>query len=665
MTVLKALRQAIPILDVAIDRLVRLTGKVIVTWESPRVQAAWDEWQSMVSVPPLLRGFNTSLNGLQSRALMFGTGVREIEFDALGRQVKAFRFIAPDTVRFRQDPEDAFGVVVAQTQSGQITPVVLERQFIDIAAHDPRDDSPYGRSIFADCPFVGELLLEMVHATKQNWIRVGTPAFGVLVGIPQNIDAAVDLGTLMQSLLDQIKSDWTTAMTARQTAGKITDFFAAGDVKIVTIGADGQMLDFQIPWRAILEQVIGATHLPPWMLGMHWSTTERLSTEQAQSLEGVILDYQADVTPNVLWAADWWARANGFADDEREVGWPAASLRDRVEEARAGLMEAQAEQTRQKVGRQLWADGVVDQQGYAGQVLGEENTPVAMPLAQPAPPVDSNPSIGGFSSQLALAAKNATPLRCSCGHEEKTAADAPTSIGQNEEHRNPSVREAIQLYHGDMRQAAHALRLKLWQILKLPELGGATASVESPVVTKDAVPEEVIFEQTQEAAFDRAVEVFLTRMAGRDRSRMGFVAVEPGNGIVQQWNRYAYAVGVNGAAEQIGSPAAETSLAADSAAVQAMLANSFGRLSENGRLRLEDNLGELKGMVEEAVQLGTNPLDLAREMSGRFDAYEGWEFERLARTEVAFADVQGEMDEYRAQGVDASGVEDDPPPWHP
>jgi hypothetical protein len=216
-----------------------------------------------------------------------------------------------------------------------------------------------------------------------------------------------------------------------------------------------------------------------------------------------------------------------------------------------------------------------------------------------------------------------------------------------------------------MRQAAHALRLKLWQILKLPELGGATASVESPVVTKDAVPEEVIFEQTQEAAFDRAVEVFLTRMAGRDRSRMGFVAVEPGNGIVQQWNRYAYAVGVNGAAEQIGSPAAETSLAADSAAVQAMLANSFGRLSENGRLRLEDNLGELKGMVEEAVQLGTNPLDLAREMSGRFDAYEGWEFERLARTEVAFADVQGEMDEYRAQGVDASGVEDDPPPWHP
>jgi hypothetical protein len=157
--VLKVLRQAIPILDIAVDRLVRLTGNAVLTWESARVQTAWDEWQASVSVPPLLRGFNTSLNGVQSRGLMFGTGVREIAFDEAGRQVKAFRFIATDTVRLRQDPEDPFEVIVAQTQAGQMLPVVLERQFIDIFAHDPRDDSPYCRSIFADCPFVGELLL--------------------------------------------------------------------------------------------------------------------------------------------------------------------------------------------------------------------------------------------------------------------------------------------------------------------------------------------------------------------------------------------------------------------------------------------------------------------------------------------------------------------------
>jgi len=84
------------------------------------------------------------------------------------------------------------------------------------------------------------------------------------------------------------------------------------------------MLDFEIPYRSVAEQIISVTHLPPWMLGMHWATTERLSEMQADGLERIISDMQEEDEKSALWAADWWALVHGYSNVDRHAEWPNA-----------------------------------------------------------------------------------------------------------------------------------------------------------------------------------------------------------------------------------------------------------------------------------------------------------------------------------------------------
>ena len=663
--VLRILRQAIPMLDSAIDKLVRLTGSVKIIWDSETVQAQWDAWAEMVKVAPLGHSFNNWLNGLQERALTFGNGASEIVLDNAGKDIYGFQYISSSSLRLRPDPDNLLDVIIAQQQTSQALPVQLDREFIALAAHEARDNSPYGQGIFADIPFVAELLIEMVHAEKMNWIRLGAPSHAVLVGVPKDLDPSVNVSSMMQTLLNSIETDWTDAMTSRQTKGTVKDFFGAGDIRVVTIGADAKMLEFQIPWRAALEQVVAVTHLPPWMLGLHWSTTERLSEEQARSLEEDIFDYQQEYNYPALFAADWWARVRGYSSAARTASWPALAIRDRVELARAELIGAQAQSTKQKTGRQLWADGIYAQQQYADYVTGQKNTPVENVMSEPAPSVDSAGSARLLSTPSALAKQREILYSGQlyegragsvCGHIHK-ADDAEVTYGQGEEPNDDRIRDVIQAFYSDARGAARSLRERLWGILNLPDLNMTTET--------RSLRKQFEFTPQQERAVDRAIEIFLARMAGSERSKGGFISPDTGDGIIQQYNVFAHAIGARRGAEMTGEDAVRISTGRSSLEAQALLDHAFDRLSDNGRLRLEGVLDDIKEILHEGVGLGTNPLDLARELSSRFDAYEGHEFRRLARTEAAFAQVEGQMNEFRTEGVDASGVEADPPPWHP
>jgi hypothetical protein len=154
-------------------------------------------------------------------------------------------------------------------------------------------------------------------------------------------------------------------------------------------------------------------------------------------------------------------------------------------------------------------------------------------------------------------------------------------------------------------------------------------------------------------------------MAGQYRDRMGFANPDTGDGIIQQWDRFAHAIGVTRATEMSGAEAAQILPGRNSDAIRSLMENAFERLSDQGTLRLEGQLGELRTILSEGMALGSNPIEISREMAGRFDSYEGWEFERLARTEVAFSQNAGLMDEFNAEGINMSLVEGDVPPWHP
>ena len=108
------------------------------------------------------------------------------------------------------------------------------------------------------------------------------------------------------------------------------------------------MLDSQVPVRQILEQLVARTGIPPFMLGLSWSATERMSAQQADLLTSEITAIRRTVEPALLRVAELWLQLHGF-DDRVELEWEDIDLQDMVEEARAELYRAQADKLREEM----------------------------------------------------------------------------------------------------------------------------------------------------------------------------------------------------------------------------------------------------------------------------------------------------------------------------
>ncbi|MBQ5788123.1 MAG: serine/threonine protein phosphatase, partial [Oscillospiraceae bacterium] len=81
--------------------------------------------------------------------------------------------------------------------------------------------------------------------------------------------------------------------------------------------------------------------------GLSWSSTERMSAQQADLLTSEITAIRRSVEPVLCRIAELWLRLHGYSD-EVEIVWEDINLQDLVEEARAALYQAQAEQLRKE-----------------------------------------------------------------------------------------------------------------------------------------------------------------------------------------------------------------------------------------------------------------------------------------------------------------------------
>ena len=123
--------------------------------------------------------------------------------------------------------------------------------------------------------------------------------------------------------------------------GSVRDFVAVGDVDIKVIGADNQILDSEVPVRQILEQLVSKTGIPPFLLGLSWSSTERMSAQQADVMTSELGAIRRGLTPVVERICSLWLRLHGY-DGGLEVCWQDINLQDEVEDAKAALYRAQA-----------------------------------------------------------------------------------------------------------------------------------------------------------------------------------------------------------------------------------------------------------------------------------------------------------------------------------
>ena len=200
---------------------------------------------------------------------------------------------------------------------------------------NPEAAHPYGVSLFRGMPFLADILMKIYAAIGTNWERAGNVRYSVICKNGENMDPS-----MAQERGKQVAQEWSRAMEDAKN-GTVRDFVAVGDVQIKVIGSDAPILDSQIPVRQILEQLVAKTGLPPFLLGLNWSTTERMSTQQADILTSELWALRRTVEPILRKICKTYLALEGL-DDRVQIQWNDISLQDMTEEAKAELYKAQA-----------------------------------------------------------------------------------------------------------------------------------------------------------------------------------------------------------------------------------------------------------------------------------------------------------------------------------
>ena len=203
-----------------------------------------------------------------------------------------------------------------------------------------------GAEIGSDVPFCllggtaiaeekGQILFPVLH---------GPQLYYVICKPEENLDPLT-----AQERGNQIATQWARAMEEGKS-GTVRDFVAVGDVQIKVIGGESPILDSQVPVRQILEQLISKTGLPPFLLGFSWSTTERMSAQQADLLTSELWALRRTVQPVLERICRTYLALEGM-EPEVEIEWDEISLQDISEQAQAELYRAQAAKTLQEMSK--------------------------------------------------------------------------------------------------------------------------------------------------------------------------------------------------------------------------------------------------------------------------------------------------------------------------
>ena len=332
----RQLREAIPVLDAAIGKLVRLSGGLEVECKNSAAQRALEDFLKNMPCGRGQIGIDSFLGGYMDSLLTIGRTVGEIVVG--GGKVRGACWGDATQIEIQEGSSPMEVVLWGPDDNGMLRPLPYQHLLL-FTALNPEPGHPYGVSVFRGMPFLADILMKIYTAIGSNWERAGNVRYSVICKGGENMDPAT-----AQERGSQMAQEWAKAMEDGKN-GTVRDFVAVGDVEIKVIGGEAPILDSQVPVRQILEQLVAKTGLPPFLLGLNWSTTERMSTQQADILTSELWALRRTVEPAVMKICRTFLAMEGL-DDRVNIHWSDISLQDITQEAQADLYKAQAEKAR-------------------------------------------------------------------------------------------------------------------------------------------------------------------------------------------------------------------------------------------------------------------------------------------------------------------------------
>ena len=327
----RSVREAVPVVDAAIYKLIRMTGGVTVRCGDQEAEERLKEFFRTVPTGRGQFGLNAFLDCYLDSLLTYGQAVGEIVPAAGNREIAALLCARVEDIEIREGDHPLEFQICGWDENGRMAELPYQDLLL-FTPMNPETEHPYGVSLLRGLPFLADILSAIYQTIGINWERCGNVRFAVTCQDSEGVNAAERSRVLAE--------EWSRAMQETR-GGNVRDFVAVGDVGIRVIGGDAPILDSEVPVRQILEQIVAKTGIPPFMLGLSWSSTERMSAQQADLLTTEITAVRRNLTPVVERICRLWLRMHGYTCGF-EVVWDDINLQDQVEEARAELYRQQA-----------------------------------------------------------------------------------------------------------------------------------------------------------------------------------------------------------------------------------------------------------------------------------------------------------------------------------
>ena len=331
-----AMREAVPVIDAALDKIIRLVGSFDVQSTDERYQQELDDFVQNVQVGSCSYGLRQFVSCYLDSLLTYGNAVGEMLPSPEGNDIVALYNARLGDVVIKPGKHPMHAELCALAANGEAVPVE-HPQLVLFTPLSPPSGEVRGVSLLRSLPFVSEVLMKIFGSVGTNFDRVANLRYAVTYN-PGN--SGVDK-LHAREIASTIAEQWADAMSSAKT-GAIKDFVAVGDVGIKVIGADNQMLDTEVPVRQMLEQIVAKLGIPPFMLGLHWSSTERMSAQQADILTSELESYRRLLEIVIKRICGYWMLLRGYSA-EVLVEWDDINLQDQVELANARLLQAQAQ----------------------------------------------------------------------------------------------------------------------------------------------------------------------------------------------------------------------------------------------------------------------------------------------------------------------------------
>lgn len=617
----ETMREKIPIFDAAINRLVSMNGTIKIIGDNDKLVSELEDICLNIPVNDHQKGLNAYQANHSNEAFEQGFAFGEMiatpdmkdlaelrvadskfiafRLNAQGRTEPWYRYLDANAALQRFPSTNGQNIMQALSRplvspfGGLLTVNGWQEKKLNPAnkmylSFNNENTDPHGVSVMRSTEFCAGILATIQTSFQHVFRRWGDPSF--------HVDYKTSKKNLGATALEDRRKELETTFTriARaKSLGNSADLVTAHDpdseIKVVVIGADGKIIPAEIPLRHLLEQIVGKTGMPAWMLGIYWAVGERMASLEVETVLqdskirqfAMLPDYIRICSTALALRGRKWKSINTTMDENKPGDWgikfETPNLRDEVARAQARFLNAQADQMQHTAGTGL--------------------------------PVEITPPKPG---------KAAHDSSCDCGCKDVD--------GQKELHRPTPWPELDQIeadYENQLKKDWNELGQKCLAIIGLGEM------------PKGVDGESFTFNGEERQRIMAAMKDFIGEF-------------EPTDGSPLRWYYgQSYSLGLIQAAQLVGEARPILDIIKNRGIYNELVNNGFQLLKDNATKQI---VGKILPEMQAHVLAGSNPLHVADRLAKLFgEQNSSWE--RLARTEMSVAAEQAKLDEWKERGI--------------